>query len=257
MDGSLLVIGNSDGIGLAFSRLALARGLRVVGLSRSPAPLAHENLVQIRTDVTASDYRDLLTRVQAEQGPFRAAIYCAGIGNEDDLTWWRGEGRVIELNFLGAVRSLEVLLPIWLEQGAGHFVALSSLADALTVRDAPSYCSSKAGLSRFLEAAGLRLAKSGVAVSNVRFGFVDTKMARAPVRPFMIDTDEAARVLWRVLETRPLRLSHPKRALAMVTIIRWLTAPVVWFRRDRSRARRNAEKPPEGQDGSPRDETEG
>ena len=41
------------------------------------------------------------------------------------------------------------------------------------------------------------LARRGVAVSTVRFGYVDTKLARGPVRPLMISVDRAVEVLVR------------------------------------------------------------
>ena len=39
---------------------------------------------------------------------------------------------------------------------------------------------------------GLALRPHGVAVTNLRLGFVDTKMAKSPVKPFQISADAAA-----------------------------------------------------------------
>jgi hypothetical protein len=48
----------------------------------------------------------------------------------------------------------------------------------------------------------------------VRLGFVDTKMAKAPWKPWMISPDEAAdRILGALLKKRPaVRVNIPRRA---------------------------------------------
>ena len=48
-----LVIGNTDGIGLALTRRLLADGWAVTGLSRRPAAVEHDRYVHVAADVTA------------------------------------------------------------------------------------------------------------------------------------------------------------------------------------------------------------
>ena len=59
---------------------------------------------------------------------------------------------------------------------------------------APGYAASKAGLTSYL--LGLRgaLRPHGVRVTIVRFGFVDTKMAKSPVKPLLLSVERAADV---------------------------------------------------------------
>jgi hypothetical protein len=64
-----------------------------------------------------------------------------------------------------------------------------------------------------------------VAVSNLRFGFVDTKMARAAVRPFMYTLDQAVDQVELVLRKRPLRLTRP---LSMAVLVRLLACLARW-----------------------------
>ena len=225
----LLIVGNSDGIGAAVTRALLANGATVTGLSRSPSPLQHERLHHEVVDVTSPAYPELLERLAGE--PFDACIYCAGIGSELQLPDLSNETRVFDVNLTAMVRTLAALLPGWLARGHGHFVGLSSLADALYGTDAPSYSASKAGFSNYLLAMGLKLHGSGVAVTNVRFGFVDTKMAKAPVKPFMISADAAATHVVRALATRPLQLSVPKTTAALVWAIGGVQALQIRFRR--------------------------
>ena len=110
-----------------------------------------------------------------------------GVGSELELSDLSHEARVFEVNLTAMVRTLEILLPPWLERRAGHFIGLSSMADTLLNPGAPSYSASKAGFSNYLLGMALRLRPHGIAVTNVRFGFVDTKMAKAVRKPLIND----------------------------------------------------------------------
>jgi short-subunit dehydrogenase len=100
-------------------------------------------------------------------------------------------------------------------------IGLSSLADAFPNPGAPSYGASKAGMSAYLEALGLAVRAGGVFVTNVRFGFVDTKMAKSDVRPFMITPEAAADRVLRCMARRPRRYSHPWAMDALLWLISW------------------------------------
>ena len=115
------------------------------------------------------------------------------------------------VNLTSVVRTLDCLSRRWLDgDRGGHFVGLSSLADVLAVRDAPAYPASKAAVSSYLRSAAWLLRPRGIHVTNVRFGFVDTKLASAPVRPMMLTREVAARRVIGCLRTRPTQLSTPK-----------------------------------------------
>lgn len=65
-------------------------------------------------------------------------------------------------------------------------IGVSSLAVELLSAEAPSYHASKAGFSNYLGGLALALKPKGVYVTNVRLGFVDTKMAKGDFNPFMM-----------------------------------------------------------------------
>ena len=104
-------------------------------------------------------------------------IYCAGIGGQLELDNLAFETKVFAVNLMSAVVTTEVVLGHMIRNDAGHFIGLSSIADAMTSSRAPSYSASKAGLSRYWEGLGLALARRNVKLTNVRFGFVDTRTA--------------------------------------------------------------------------------
>ncbi|MER7169648.1 SDR family NAD(P)-dependent oxidoreductase [Micromonospora sp. NPDC000207] len=211
-----VLVGTSDGIGLAFTGRLLADGWQVAGLSRRgvepPGPAYRHHVV----DVTAPDYPQVLGRAIDDLGGVDLCVYFAGVGDPLDLDDLAAERRTFEVNLTGAVRTVEVVGPLMVAAGAGHIVGLSSLADRLVSADAPGYAASKAGLSSYLLGLAAALRPRGVHVTTVRFGFVDTKMAKGPVRPLMLPVDRAVEILMDCVRTRPVVVSRPRR-LAVVT----------------------------------------
>lgn len=219
-NSSALIIGNSDGIGFALTRRLLDLGWTVYGLSKRDSGVKHAKYIHCVTDVTAREFRDILSA--QVQTPFGLCVYCAGIGEELDLEQLGHERLVFEVNLMGAVKTIEVLLPVFLQRGSGHLIVLSSIADALISKEAPSYAASKAGLSTYLEGMAMAIRGTGVCITNVRFGFVDTKMAKGEKMPLIMTTDRAVRHILRCMEKRPIRYTRPRTMGALVCLLRWL-----------------------------------
>jgi NAD(P)-dependent dehydrogenase (short-subunit alcohol dehydrogenase family) len=215
-----VIVGNSDGIGLALTRRLLDEGWTVTGLSRSPGPDTHERYDHHVIDVTAPHYPATIAAA-IDQG-VDVCVYAAGVGEALDVTDLAAQTRAIEVNLTAAARTAEVALPRMIRAGCGHLVVLSSLADVLTSPDAPGYAASKAGLSSYFKGLAAAAKPHGVRVTTVRFGFVDTKMAKGPLRPMMLTTGKAVDVLMRCLRDRPTVVSRPRRLAALVRVIRTL-----------------------------------
>jgi NAD(P)-dependent dehydrogenase (short-subunit alcohol dehydrogenase family) len=86
----------------------------------------------------------------------------------------------------------------------GHFIGVSNVADELLSAEAPSYHASKAGFTNYLRSLALALKPKGVHITNVRFGFVDTKMAKGDVKPFMMTVEKAVDHLERCIKKKPV-----------------------------------------------------
>ena len=217
---SAVIIGNSDGIGLALTKRLLDLGWTVWGLSRSDSEVRHDSYSHARIDVTSRDYAGVLGR--AASGGIDACVYCAGIGQMLDLADLSADRAVFEVNLTGALRTLEVVLPGMVMRRSGHCLVLSSIADELVMPEAPSYAASKAGLSAYVEGLAPALRDRGVAITNVRFGFVDTKMAKGDRKPFLMTVEKAVDHLLYCLEKRPVRFTRPRRMGLLAAIVgRW------------------------------------
>jgi len=206
-----LIVGNSDGIGLGLTRRLVGAGWTVAGLSRSASDFGAPGYEHRVVDVTSPDFGGVLADAVDTLGGVDVCVYAAGVGDFFDPADLPAQTRTLEVNLLGAARTIEVVVPTMIANGGGHVVGLSSIADVTASADAPAYAASKAGLSWYL--LGLRgaLRPHGVTVSAIRFGFVDTKMAKSPVKPMMISVDKAVDVVVDCLRTRRAVVSYPRR----------------------------------------------
>jgi NAD(P)-dependent dehydrogenase (short-subunit alcohol dehydrogenase family) len=227
--GRAVIVGNSDGIGLAFTRRLLDAGWTVSGLSRSASEIHHDRYTHEVVDVTGPEFPASLTKAVADGVDL--CVYAAGIGEFPDLDDLAAQTRTVDMNLMGAVRAVEVVVPQMVAAGRGHLVGLSSLADAAVSRQAPAYSASKAGMSMYLRGLTLALRPHGVDVTTVRFGFFDTKMAKSPVKPGMVSVEKAVDVLMRALRSRPATVSYPRRISAAVRVLSVVPAVQLWNNR--------------------------
>jgi short-subunit dehydrogenase len=210
-----LMIGNSDGIGLSATKRLLSAEWSIVGISRSESPIRHPRYHHRVLDICNSKYPELLEELILKYS-FDLCIYFAGIGELLDLKDMGNESRIIDVNLTGMVRTAAAVIPKMVDSRKGHFIGISSLADDLLSAEAPSYHASKAGFSNYLRGLALALKPKGVFVTNVRFGFVDTKMAKGDLKPFMMSVEKAIDHLQTCIEKKPICYSAPKVVIPLV-----------------------------------------
>jgi short-subunit dehydrogenase len=209
------MVGNSDGIGLATTRRLLTAGWNIIGISRSESPIINTNYHHRVADVSDIKYSELLDELLLEYS-LNLCIYFVGIGELIDLLDMSDEPKVIDVNFTGMVKTAAGVIPQMVKKGQGHFIGVSSLADELLSAEAPSYHASKAGFSNYLGGLALALKPKGVYVTNVRFGFVETKMAKGNVKPFMMSVEKAVDHLESCIVKKPVCYSAPRIAIPLI-----------------------------------------
>jgi NAD(P)-dependent dehydrogenase (short-subunit alcohol dehydrogenase family) len=196
----------------------VADGWAVTGVSRRRSEALGDRHHHYVLDVRAPDYRAALVELSDRHGPFDVAVYCAGVGDLLELDDLAAQRAAFEVNLLGAVDTFEALAPAWRRRRAGHFVVLSSLADKLVGPESPGYNASKAAVTSYFESLALAVRSEGIAISNLRFGFVDTKLAKGrfrPFMPFMLTRDRTAGAVARVVARQPIRHSVPAPMVAL------------------------------------------
>lgn len=253
-----LVTGASSGIGAALARRLAASGVEVALVARR-----EELLASLRDEIVAAGGKarvypaDIgvpensvatVCRADEELGGLDLVIANAGVGASrwGGALSWPDLAQTLAVNVAGAAATLVAVLPRMVERRRGHLVGVSSLAGYRGMPRSAAYSASKAFLSTFLESLRVDLRGTGVAVTDVRPGFIRTPMTatnRFPM-PFLLDSDPAARTIVAAIERRAPVVAFPW-TLAAITGSARLLPNVVWDRIS-ARARTDAT-------GAPRD----
>lgn len=151
-----------------------------------------------------------------------AGIAENGIASKSDADAAR---KVLAVNSIAAIETLEYAKTLMLARGSGHLVAISSLAGTRGLPGAPAYCASKAALSTFVASLRFRLRHTGVSITDIQPGFIKTAMTDRNrfKMPFLMELDAAAKRTVKALEKErpprtlrfPRRLAWPLRAAAL------------------------------------------
>jgi short-subunit dehydrogenase len=166
-------------------------------------------------DVSDRKYPELIDELVLK-GPLDLCIYFVGIGELLNPLNMSGEARIFDVNLNSMVKTTAGVIPQMVKRGQGHFIGVSSLADELLSAEAPSYHASKAGFSNYLGGLALAMKPRGVHVTNVRFGFVDTKMAKGDVKPFMMSVAKAVDHLESCIRNKPVCHTAPKIVIPLI-----------------------------------------
>jgi 3-oxoacyl-[acyl-carrier protein] reductase len=219
MDGELnrqviVVTGAGRGIGRAVVGELAAAGARLVLVARTRADLARaaEEIGEDRATVVAGDVTDEATaaaaiaRAQEWGGRLDAVVNNAGVGwqgmiNEMPVDAWR---RLMDVNLTGVFLFTRAALRVMLPQRQGHIINIASGAGRLGMARGAAYSASKFGVIGFTESVGLEVRDSGVKVSVVEPGSVQTTFSESTARrDWALRPDDVARVVRAVLSTGP------------------------------------------------------
>jgi short-subunit dehydrogenase len=110
----------------------------------------------------------------------------------------------MEVNLTGVFLFTKAALPVMLRQGRGHIVNIASGAGRMGMAGSAAYSASKFAVIGFTEAVGLEVRNSGVKVSVVEPGSVQTSFsAGAAARDWALRPDDVAGVVRSVLASGP------------------------------------------------------
>ncbi|WP_410636190.1 SDR family NAD(P)-dependent oxidoreductase [Amycolatopsis sp. cmx-4-83] len=183
------VTGSSRGLGRCFVEAALARGDRVAATARSTEGFGAlvaaygDAVLPLELDVTGkAAVFEAVKRAAGHFGRLDVVVNNAGyaqIGAIEELTE-RELRDQLETNVFGAVWVVQAALPYLREQGAGHFVQLSSAAGLVAMPLGGAYQASKWALEALNETLAKEVAGFGIKVTVVEPGGFATRDGRNP-----------------------------------------------------------------------------
>ena len=176
---TLVISGGSSGIGKATATLFAERGWRVFELSRHG--VSKDGIKHVDCDVTNEEStRQAIDEVLKQTKTIDVVISNAGFGISGavEFTAIRDAQKQMDVNFMGAVRLTQAVLPQLREQRFGRIIYTSSVAAVLAVPYQSFYSASKAAINAMALANEVRA--FGITVSvmmpgDVSTGFTDAR----------------------------------------------------------------------------------
>lgn len=233
---SAWLIGASSGIGLATAKALHAAGARVVVSARNAESLqkfvdAHPGAQAVVLDVGDATAITAAARyVQTQQG-LDVVMYCAGYYQSVRATSYSLPEMLHhqDINYTGALRVLDAVLPELLPQQRGHISLISSVAGFRGLPQSLAYGPTKAALINLAEALYYDLSPHGIGVSVINPGFVETPLVAGndfPM-PALISTTKAAQEILKGWRKGEFQIHFPKRFTRMLLLLRML--PYRWY----------------------------
>jgi len=217
-----LVTGGSAGIGLAVARQLSARGTRVALVARTEKTL-HAAAQELGGEAFVCDMNDLPSvsmlpaKVIERMGALDIVVNNAGLHRRGTLLSIEplALGEMITVNLAAPVVLCRAALPLL--RNPGSIVNVASLAGMVPMRFQVTYGASKAGLRAFSRALRDELAGSGVSVSLVSPGPVDTgffgteleRVADVVFSQPMSTADEVAKAILHCIEQGTAEIALP------------------------------------------------
>lgn len=175
------ITGASSGIGRELALRLATAGARVFASARNAEALSglHAGIVALPLDVT--DRTALLAAaatLRAQAGGLDVLVLNAGNCEYLDVRQFDPAlvERMLAVNFMGAVYTLEAALPLLRAGETRYIVGVGSSAAWTGLPRAEAYGASKAALHYFLDSLRVDLTAEGFSVSVVTPGFVDTPL---------------------------------------------------------------------------------
>ena len=215
------LVGASTGIGRATAELLHARGAKVVVSARSVPALQAFEAAQPGSLGLPLDATDrAAVQAAAEQvvqrfGRLDLVLYCAGYYRAMRATAFDLDEALKhqQINYVGALHTLGAVLPILLRQKAGHLSVVSSVAGYRGLPNSLAYGPTKAALINLAQTLYMDLKPSGIGVSVINPGFVDTPATAVNefTMPALITPAQAAEEMLKGWQAGAFEIHFPKR----------------------------------------------
>lgn len=216
----IVLTGASSGIGAALTAAYAAPGVSLLLIGRNEERLAEVSAsaraAGAEVEIAAIDVTDeagIEARILAydDSAPVDLVIANAGIALGGFPEPEGLSRRLIDVNLIGMLNTVEPLLPRFIARGAGQFALVSSVSAIRPSADLASYSATKAAIRAYGQAIRSGLRGHGVSVTVICPGFVTSPMSNRHhgPKPFEVTAENAARIMKAAIAKRRGHLTFP------------------------------------------------
>jgi uncharacterized protein len=224
---TMLITGASGGIGRDIALVLAGLGVKSALLARRQVPLddlasairdrGGDALVLTADISKREEVRDAIARALDQLGHIDILVNSAGILEPSSVETMDPQSfqRMLEVNVLGTLHTIQAVLPSMRQAGLGNIVNIGSLAGRRGMPPLGGYSATKFALVGLTEALRVELFGSGVRITLVMPGVVDTPMIRGDGQserhsrfPEMIPAMPVRWVTWAVIAALTLGLTE-------------------------------------------------
>ncbi|MGV3529466.1 MAG: SDR family NAD(P)-dependent oxidoreductase [Flavisolibacter sp.] len=206
----VIIIGASSGLGKELALIYAAAGHRVAITGRRELLLkeicaAYPNhLVYRNFDVMKEDGAEHLQQLIEKLGGMDLLIYNAGYGEASKTLDLLNDQTTVLTNVTGFVAIVNFAFNFFVKKGEGQVAITSSVAALLGNSWAPAYSASKAFMSNYAEGLNIKAQrlKKNIVVTDLRPGFVNTRMAKEHKRFWSAEPAKAAHQMFKAIEKK-------------------------------------------------------
>jgi short-subunit dehydrogenase len=224
--------GATGGIGRELAAQLAARGATVAATARNPGEIealaaGAERIRAYPGDVTApAMMSDAVGRIEAELGPIDMAILGAGVYTPFDIRRLDLDGfhRTFDVNVMGVANGIAAVLPKMLERRTGRLVVMGSAFGWCGLPGNGAYGASKAAIINLCESLRHELEGTGVSITIVNPGFIDTALNASYDRPkpYVMRPQKAARRIVEGLEKGGYEIAFPRKVTEFLKSVRFM-----------------------------------
>lgn len=225
------IIGASSGIGLELTKLFLASGHRVIASSRDAlhvSSLQDLDICKLSIDVSNTmSVSDGVKKAWEFYGGIDLCIYNAGVYESMKMSEWNLE-HFIEMNnvnYLGFVRVVTQIAPLFELQGGGKMVCNASISSYFGLPYGGAYSAPKAAMLNLCESLQPELMAKNIELQVINHGFVKTRLTEKNgfEMPQLMQSEEAALEIFKaVLKPYRFEIKFPKLLASVLYLLKVL-----------------------------------
>ena len=223
----IIIIGASSGIDREIVCKYVAKGYKVGITGRREHflnELKDKYPDQIFTscfDVMEKENQEKIKKLIEDLGGLDILIYNSGYGDPSKDLIWEIENTTTKTNVNGFVEIVSYAFNYFVKQGNGQIAITSSVSAVRGNSWAPAYSASKAFMSTYAEGLNIKAKrlKVNIIVTDIRPGFIDTKMAKGNGQFWVVPKEKAVEEMIKAIKK--------KKRVVYITRRWWLIAQIM------------------------------